>query len=179
MTTTTLDRLARLDLDTLNAMDRDAFAAALGPTFENAPWVAEAAWAARPFASVDALHAAMLDVVRQAPPERRLAFLNGHPELAGREARAGTMTAESTGEQGSAGLDALSPGELDEMQRLNRAYRERHGFPFIIAVRRHGKAQIFEALRTRAGADTVAEERTALAQIGVITRGRIDTLLGG
>jgi len=174
--TTTLDRL---DLDALNAMDRDAFVAALGPTFENSPWVAQAAWAGRPFASVDALHAAMLDVVRQAPEERRLAFLRGHPELAGREAQSGTMTAESVGEQSSAGLDALSREELDEMQRLNRAYRERHGFPFIIAVRRHTRQQIFEALRTRAAGDTAAEHRAALDQIGLITRGRIDALLGG
>lgn len=174
--TTTLDRL---DLDALNAMDRDAFVAALGPTFENSPWVAQAAWAGRPFASVDALHAAMLDVVRQAPEERRLAFLRGHPELAGREAQSGTMTAESVGEQSSAGLDALSREELDEMQRLNRAYRERHGFPFIIAVRRHTRQQIFEALRTRAAGDTTAEHRAALDQIGLITRGRIDALLGG
>jgi len=169
----------RLDLAALNAMDRDAFSAAVGPTFENASWIAQAAWSRRPFASVDALHAAMLDVVRQAPEERRLAFLRGHPELAGREAQAGTMTAESTGEQSSAGLDALSREELDEMQRLNRAYRERHGFPFIIAVRRHTRQQIFEALRARAAGSTDVERRAALEQIGLITRGRIDALVGG
>lgn len=167
----------RLGLATLNAMDHDAFVAALGPTFENSPWIAQAAWSRRPFASVDALHAAMLDVVRQAPEERLLAFLLGHPELAGREAQAGTMTAESAGEQSSAGLDALSREELGEMQRLNRVYRERHGFPFIIAVRRHTKQQIFEALRTRVAGSTDAERDAALDQIGLITRGRIDALV--
>ncbi|SEF31227.1 2-oxo-4-hydroxy-4-carboxy-5-ureidoimidazoline decarboxylase [Variovorax sp. NFACC27] len=169
----------RLNLAALNEMDRDAFVAAVGPTFENSPWVAQAAWARRPFADVDALHAAMLDVVRQAPQERRIAFLCGHPELAGREAQAGTMTAESVGEQRSAGLDALSRDELGEMQYLNRAYRERHGFPFIIAVRRNTKQQIFEAMRTRAAASTEVEQRAALDQIGFITRGRIDALLDG
>lgn len=169
----------RLNLAALNEMDRDAFVAAVGPTFENSPWVAQAAWACRPFADVDALHAAMLDVVRQAPQERRIAFLCGHPELAGREAQAGTMTAESVGEQRSAGLDALSRDELGEMQYLNRAYRERHGFPFIIAVRRNTKQQIFEAMRTRAAASTETEQRAALDQIGFITRGRIDALLDG
>ena len=169
----------RLHLAALNAMDRDAFVAAVGPTFENSPWVAQAAWARRPFADTDALHAAMLDVVREAPLERRIAFLRGHPELAGREAQAGTMTTESVGEQRSAGLDALSREELDEMQRLNRAYRERHGFPFIIAVRRNTKQQIFEAMRARAEASTQAEHRAALDQIGLITRGRIDALLDG
>lgn len=167
-----------LDLEALNAMDRDAFVAALGPTFENSPWVASAAWPQRPFASIDALHEAMLDVVRRAPDAQQLAFLCGHPELAGREAQAGTMTAESVGEQGSAGLNALSPQEMAEIQRLNRVYRERHGFPFIIAVRRSTKGQIFDAMRTRAAEPTEVERRTALAQIGLITRGRIEALLG-
>ncbi|WP_432726634.1 2-oxo-4-hydroxy-4-carboxy-5-ureidoimidazoline decarboxylase [Variovorax sp. W6] len=169
----------RLNLAELNDMDRDAFVAAVGPTFENSPWVAQAAWSRRPFADVDALHAAMLDVVRQAPQERRIAFLCGHPELAGREAQSGTMTAESVGEQRSAGLDALSREELGEMQRLNRAYRERHGFPFIIAVRRNTRQQIFEAMRTRTAASTETEHRAALEQIGFITRGRIDALVDG
>ena len=166
-----------LDLATLNAMDRDAFVAALGPTFENAPWVAASAWPGRPFASVAALHNAMLNVVRQAPDDKKLAFLCGHPELAGREAQAGTMTTESVGEQKSAGLNALTSAELQEMQRLNRAYRERHGFPFIIAVRANTKQQIFEAMRARLAQDTEVERNAALEQIGLITRGRIDALL--
>ncbi|TKW70002.1 MAG: 2-oxo-4-hydroxy-4-carboxy-5-ureidoimidazoline decarboxylase [Bradyrhizobium icense] len=155
-----------LTLAALNAMERDAFVAALGPTFENAP-----------FTSVAALHAAMLDVVRAAPDDKKLAFFRGHPELAGREAQAGTMTTESVGEQKSAGLNALTSTELAEMQRLNRAYRERHGFPFIIAVRANTKQQIFEAMRARVAANTEVERNAALAQIGLITRGRIDALV--
>ena len=165
------------DLAALNAMNRDAFVAVLGPAFENAPWVAEGAWSARPFASVAALHAAMLDVVSQAPDERQLAFLCGHPELAGREAQTGAMTVESTGEQSSAGLNALTSDERSELQTLNRAYRERHGFPFIIAVRANTRQQIFEAIRTRLSQSTEIERRAALEQIGLITRGRIDALL--
>jgi len=88
-----------LDLDAVNAMDSGDFVAALGSTFEHAPWVAEGAWASRPFASLDALHAAMMDVVRGAPRGTQVAFLCGHPELAGQEAQAGTMTSESVGEQ--------------------------------------------------------------------------------
>ena len=166
-----------LDLAVLNAMAHDAFVAVLGPAFENAPWVANGAWSGRPFASVAALHAAMLDVVRRAPEERQLAFLCGHPELAGHEAQAGTMTAESTGEQCSAGLNALTGAERDELLGLNRAYRERHGFPFIIAVRANTKQQIFEAIRVRTSQATGIERRTALEQIGLITRGRIDALV--
>lgn len=168
-----------LTLAALNAMNQDAFVRAIGPAFENAPWVAASAWSARPFTSVAALHAAMLNVVRQAPDDKRLAFLCGHPELAGREAQAGTMTTESVGEQKSAGLNALTSAELAEMQRLNRAYRERHGFPFIIAVRANTKQQIFEAMRARVAADTEIERNAALEQIGLITRGRIDALVQG
>lgn len=165
------------DLAALNAMNRDAFVAVLGPAFENAPWVADGAWPARPFASVAALHTAMLNVVRRAPDERQLAFLCGHPELAGREAQSGTMTAESTGEQRSAGLNALTAAERDELQSLNRAYRQRHGFPFIIAVRANTKQQIFDALRIRLAQTTENERGAALKQIGLITRGRIDALV--
>ena len=124
-----------LNLDTLNSMDRAAFVAALGSTFEHSPWVAEQAWQARPFASIEAVHGAMLDVVRRSPRPVQIDFLCAHPELAGREAQTGTMTADSVHEQRSAGLDALSRDELLEMKRLNGEYRRRHGFPFIIAAR--------------------------------------------
>jgi 2-oxo-4-hydroxy-4-carboxy-5-ureidoimidazoline decarboxylase len=167
----------RFDLAAINAMNRDAFIAVLGPAFENAPWVAAGAWSGRPFANVAALHAAMLDVVRKAPDERQLAFLRGHPELAGREAQSGTMTTESVGEQRSAGLNALTAAERDELQGLNRAYRERHGFPFIIAVRANTRQQIFDAIRARIAQPTESERRAALEQIGLITRGRIDALV--
>ena len=165
------------DLAALNAMEREAFVTVLGPAFENAPWVADGAWSDRPFASMAALHAAMLDVVRRAPDEQQLAFLCGHPELAGREAQTGTMTAESIGEQSSAGLNALTGAERNELQSLNRAYRDRHGFPFIIAVRANTKQQIFEAIRARTAQSTEIERRAALEQIGLITRGRIDALV--
>lgn len=167
----------RLDLDTLNAMEREAFIEALGPTFEHSPWVAEGAWAARPFASVDALHAAMLDVVRCAPQATRLAFLCAHPELAGREAQASTMTDDSQREQASAGLNAMSREEMLEMVRLNGEYRQRHGFPFIIAARRHTKAQIFDEMRRRIERGTQTEFIEALEQIAYITRLRVRALI--
>ena len=161
----------------LNAMDRDRFVATVGPTFERAPWIAERAWSARPFTDSTALHAALLDVVREAPADQRLAFLCGHPDLAGREASEGSMTAESVGEQASAGLDALTKDEMALIRRTNHAYRERHGFPFVIAVRRHTKAQILDAMEHRLGQDTPIELAEAMRQIGFITRGRIEALL--
>jgi len=161
-------------LDAINALDRDAFVAELGGTFEHAPWVARTAWTDRPFASVDELHAAMLRVVHAAPPETQIGFLRGHPELAGKEATAGTMTDESVGEQASAGLDALSPAEFTELAALNRRYLDRHGFPFIIAVRQHGKQAIFEQLRQRAERDSGAELEEAIRPIALITKSRVE-----
>ena len=145
--------------------------------FEHSSWIAGQAWAARPFASVEALHAAMLDVVRRAPRRVQVDFLCAHPELAGREAQAGTMTTDSVREQRSAGLDALTRDEMAEMKRLNAEYLARHGFPFIIAARRHTKEQIFAELRRRVAGDTGAEFAEAFAQIGTITRMRLGALV--
>ncbi|MEP7295817.1 MAG: 2-oxo-4-hydroxy-4-carboxy-5-ureidoimidazoline decarboxylase [Burkholderiales bacterium] len=167
----------RLSLARLAAMDRAAFVAALGDVFEHAAWVAEGAWPQHPFASEAALHAAMMAVVHAAPVAQQTAFLRGHPELAGKEAQAGTMTGHSTFEQSGAGLNALSRAELDELQRLNAAYAERHGFPFIINVLGHTKAQIFDALRARVANDTANERHEALRQIAAITQRRLAKLL--
>lgn len=167
-----------LSIPALGAMDRAAFVDAVGDLFERSPWVASAAWAHRPFADAGALHDAMMNAVRSAPLPQRLAFLNAHPELAGKEAQAGTMTDHSTYEQQGAGLNALSRDEFVDLQRLNAVYRARHGFPFIIAVLGHTKAQIFEALRVRAGNDTTREMDEALAQIAQITRRRVHARFG-
>lgn len=166
------------DLASVNDMDREAFVAALGSTFEHAPWVAEGAWPARPFASVDALHAALFGVVQRAPRETQIAFLCGHPELAGKQAQAGTMTSESVGEQASAGLDALSREEIAALHTLNARYLQRHGFPFIIAVRRYRKSEIFSLLHERSERDGDTELQEALQQISTITRLRVEAQLG-
>ncbi|MGU3468125.1 2-oxo-4-hydroxy-4-carboxy-5-ureidoimidazoline decarboxylase [Methylobacterium sp. C33D] len=166
-----------IDLDRLNALERDAFVAYLGGVFEHAPWVARAAHGAAPFAGLADLHGAMMAAVRGAPPEVRLAFLNGHPELAGPEARARAMTADSAQEQGSAGLDRLTEADAAAFDRLNAAYRHRFGFPFIVAVRGRDLREIralFEERLARAVAD---EEATALEEIGAITRMRLDRLV--
>ena len=169
-------RPAALDWQRLAEADEPAFTAALGAIFEHAPWVARAAWAQRPFDSPAALHAAMLGAVRAALLAQQIAFLCGHPELAGKEAQAGTMTDHSTHEQ--AGLNALSRAEVDALRTLNAAYAQRHGFPFIVNVLGHSKAQIFEALRERTGHDTPGEIDAALEQIAAITRRRLNALFG-
>jgi 2-oxo-4-hydroxy-4-carboxy-5-ureidoimidazoline decarboxylase len=164
-----------LMLSDINRLDRVRFVAALGGVFEHSPWVATQAWADRPFASIDHLHRAMMEVVRATSREVRIDFLRMHPELAGKEAQAGTMTDHSTAEQ--AGLDALTRNELQTLRRLNAAYTAKHGFPFIIAVLKNTRSQIFEALRTRCERDTDAELDAALEQISIITRLRLGRLL--
>ena len=161
----------------LNDVDRARFVHTLGPVFERAAWVAEAAFDARPFPSRDALHAAMLAVVARAPAARQIGFLNGHPELGSRAAVVATLTAESRSEQLSAGLTQLSPDEFAWFQARNRAYREKFGFPFIIAVRRHSKQGIMDEFERRLAAPPDAERAQALQEIGWITRLRLDDLV--
>ena len=168
---------AKHTLATLSSSDRSAFASALGGIFEHSPWIAEAAWEARPFASVDALHRAMLAVLERASEEKKLALIRAHPELAGKEARAGTLTAESVGEQASAGLDRCSPQELVELREGNRAYRERFGFPFVMAVKGKSRREILQELAARLPNTREAELANALAQIAKIARMRLAALI--
>ncbi|AOJ70777.1 MULTISPECIES: 2-oxo-4-hydroxy-4-carboxy-5-ureidoimidazoline decarboxylase [Burkholderia] len=165
-------------LEQLNAMSTDAFVAALSGIFEHSPWVAEAAALERPFRGVDALHRTMKDAVESAGDARQLALINAHPELAGKAAVRGELTAESTREQSGAGLDRCTQEEFDKLQRLNRAYREKFGFPFIFAVRgydRHGIIANFEA---RVDHSRDEELRANLEQIYRIARFRLDDLIG-
>ena len=162
-----------LSLDQLYAMPDAAFIAALGDVFEHAPWVAEAVLRARPFATIVALHDAMVNAVRRAPAETQLGFIKGHPELASKVAQAGALTDASKAEQGSLGLDKLSGAEFDEFQKLNAAYRDKFGFPFIICVRRHTRDSILANFARRLGNTADAERETATDEIGYITRLRL------
>jgi 2-oxo-4-hydroxy-4-carboxy-5-ureidoimidazoline decarboxylase len=164
-------------LAALNQASRAEFIAVLGGVFEHSLWVAEAAFPARPFATIDALHQAMVAAVRSAQAEQRLALLRAHPDLAGKAARSGEMTASSVAEQASAGLLSLSDTEFDEFHRLNAAYHERFGFPFIIAVRQHSKESLLAAFAERLDHPREEEIETALSAIFTITRLRLDALL--
>ena len=166
--------MAPVSLDTLNTADRKAFAAALGEVMELAPWVADEAFAARPFASVAALYQAMTDAVRKAPEAKVQALIDGHPDLAGKAARKGNLTADSTAEQAGAGLDRLSEEEFATFHRLNDAYRKKFGMPFIVCVRRHGKQSILCEFERRLQNDAAAERSTALGEIFRIAALRLD-----
>ncbi|MDQ2993147.1 MAG: 2-oxo-4-hydroxy-4-carboxy-5-ureidoimidazoline decarboxylase [Candidatus Eremiobacteraeota bacterium] len=162
-----------MTIEQLNAADRGAFVAAVGFAFEHSPWIAETAWDRRPFAGVDAMHAAMLAVLDAAPDDRKVALIVAHPDLAGRIAREGRLTAASTDEQASAGLDKLSAEQLARFDALNGAYRERFAFPFVISAREHDTVSILAALQARAGNDRSTEIAAALREIGKIAHLRL------
>jgi len=162
----------------LSALDCAAFSSRLGDIFEHSPWVAERAWAARPYTSVDALHQAMSAAMLGAGRAEQLALIRAHPELAGKEAAAGTLTQASTGEQQGAGLDRCTADELQRLRSLNAAYRSRFGFPFVIAVKGRSRHQIMDIIEARLGNDAEAEFRTCLDEIAKIARFRLDALLG-
>jgi 2-oxo-4-hydroxy-4-carboxy-5-ureidoimidazoline decarboxylase len=168
-----------LSVAQVNSLSREAFVAVFGGVFEHSPWVADRAWACRPFASADALHAAMSGAVRAAPRDEQIVLIRAHPELAGREAAAGELTAESTGEQGRLGFTALSREEFERVSRANAAYRDRHGFPCIVALRLHeGRETVIAEMERRAASpDRETEIAAALGQIEAITRGRLDRLV--
>lgn len=153
------------DIATLNALPAEAFIHDLGGIFEHSPWVPASVVDARPFASLADLHAAMCAAVWDAPVDDQLNLVCAHPELAGKAAIRGELTEASTREQQGAGLDQCSPEEFTELTQLNGEYRERFGFPFILAVRGHTRTSILAAMRARVH-NTRAEELTeALAQI--------------
>ena len=159
-----------MTLEELNRMDREAFTTALGWIFEASPWVAERSWGRHPFRDVAALHEAMVSQVAQADVETQVALIRAHPDL-GARAR---MSDASVGEQAGVGLDRLTPSEFEVLQRLNEAYREKFGFPFIYAVRGSTKHDILRALEDRLAGDPRAEHATALAQIYRIAQFRLE-----
>jgi len=166
-----------MTLAELNALPAAAFVAALRGVFEHSPWVAERALAARPFASVDALHAAMVAAVAAAGEAMQLALLRAHPELAGRAMVRNELTADSSQEQAGAGLTHCSPDEYARLQELNTRYNAKFGFPFIVAVKGLDRAGILQRFAARVTNDPDAEFREALAQVARIARFRLDALL--
>lgn len=166
--------IRRPTLARVNGMSRNAFVAACGPFFEHSPWIAERAWAKRPFASLGQLHETMSGVVRSASTGEQLALIRAHPDLVGRLAREGRLTRESTGEQTAAGLDQLSTDEVAAFERYNAEYRERFGFPFVICARENRKDAILAAFPKRLANLREQEIATALVEIDKIARLRMN-----
>ena len=165
-------------LGDLNVVDRNGFVQHLGSIFEHSPWVAEQAYDHRPFASVANLHKLMVELVDKSSVEARLTLIRSHPELAGKEASEDRLTEDSKSEQSSAGLDQCSPEEYARLNRLNKAYREKFDFPFIIAVRGRNRWQIMEDMEQRLGNSPDEEFARCIKEIARIAQLRLEAMLG-
>ena len=162
----------------VNALGEHEFVQRFGGVFEHSPWVARRAWSKRPFRSADSLHQAMMAIVSQAKREEQLALVRAHPELAGAEAKQGTLTADSSSEQGRLGFTRLTREEVENMTQINRRYRERHGFPCIVALALHASREsVVAEMERRTQNDSETELANALEQIGHITRSRLLKML--
>ncbi len=162
----------------LNAMPAGEFIGLLGGVYEHSPWVAEQAVSMRPFDDVDALEHCMREIVEASGRERQLALLRAHPEFAGEEAQAGTLTAESNAEQGRLSLNRLPAAQLQQMRALNDHYMNRFGFPGIVAVRLHQRVEsVFAELERRRNNDIDAEISEAIGQVYQIVHFRLGDLI--
>ena len=156
---------------------KSAFVAEFGGVYEHSPWIAEASWdACQQVGSAEELAEAMAATVNAASDADKLALIRAHPDLAGRLAVAGELTAESSTEQASAGLDQCSADEFAQFQELNKAYTEKFAFPFVMAVRGSHRADILKAFAERLGNSHELEFTTAINEIHKIARMRIEQL---
>lgn len=170
----TAAELLPLPIQALNDLDETAFMACLGGIVEHSPWVARRVWACRPFTTLAALARAFADTIHSATVPQQLALLRAHPELAGREARAGTMTPASNAEQARLGLLALDPHAMERLTRLNLAYQARFGYPFIVALRLHDSLDgVLRSGEARLRHDPSTERTLALEQVIEVVNGRL------
>ena len=160
-------------------MDRERFLDAVGGVYEHSPWIAEHVYAdglTGDHDTIAGLHGALRNVVDDAARDKQLGLLQAHPDLAGKLAVAGELTAESTAEQASAQLDQCTAEEFGELQSLNDRYKETFGFPFILAVRGRNRQEILQNFRTRVNNDPETEFTEALKQVHRIALLRIELL---
>ncbi len=162
-----------MTLREINVAGRSEFVAALGAVFEHSPWIAEATWEKRPFASREDLHRALCATVRAAGEGPLLDLIRAHPDLVGRLAQAGALTAESNYEQSAAGLLALDSETKARFGHHNTAYRERFGFPFIICARLNSTDTILDAFSHRLENSRETELQTAWTEIQKIAALRL------
>ncbi len=155
---------------------RRNFIARYGGIYEHSPWVADCAYEKRAAATAGTLAELMASCVDEASEADRLALIRAHPDLAGRAAVRGELTRESSGEQSSAGIDQCTPEEFERFQRLNSRYREKFGFPFVMAVRGSRREAILAAFETRLENDAATEFGRAIAEIHKIARLRLEAL---
>lgn len=170
----TVQHLKNSKVAALCAMGREVFVRELSGIYEHSPWIAQRAWEQQPFEGVEELHEALRSVVKNASEEEQLRLICAHPELAGKEAEEGSLTTASTHEQAGAGLNQCSREELERLRRLNAEYREKFGFPFVIAVKGLSRYQIMDAMKSRTGNTREAEFNDCLEQIFKIAKFRLE-----
>ena len=169
-------------LNEINQFSPAEFSSAFGAVYEHSPWIAERAFTLKPitgFSSRAAVLAALVAAVQSANEAEKLALLNSHPELAGKEASAGTLTNESTREQAAAGLSAMTAADVAALREMNAAYRAKFDFPFIIVARNNTQAAIFGAIESRLQNTRAMEFNNNLMQVGEIARLRLLDLMTG
>jgi 2-oxo-4-hydroxy-4-carboxy-5-ureidoimidazoline decarboxylase len=169
--------MSQVALSELNACSKADFVAALANVFEHSPWIAEQAVSVRPFTGIVQLFDAMKAAVDRAPDELRLALIKAHPDLADKTQRATGLTLESIAEQSHAGLDRLSDAEYDAFARVNKAYRAKFGFPYIVCVRRQTRDSILRDVEQRLPNDARAEVQRAIDEIVRIAALRLDQIV--
>lgn len=162
-----------------SSLDRDAFVAAFADIYEHSPWVAEQAYDKGVDASLDdieTLHARMADILLSAPRETQLALINAHPDLAGKAAVRGELTASSTSEQAGAGIQECTAEEFARFTELNEAYKDKFGFIFIMAVKGSNRHQILAAFEERLHNSPDQEFERAIAEINKIALFRLQAM---
>lgn len=151
-----------------SSLSRAAFLDRYGHVYEHSPWIAEQVYdrgLTTNHDTAEGLAGAMAAMVEAATQDRQLALLRAHPDLAGKLAIGGELTADSTSEQAGAGLDRCTPGQFARFQELNDGYKQRFEFPFILAVKGYQRDRILEIFEQRIGNDVDTERATALAQV--------------
>lgn len=169
--------MERLSISALNAMEKDEFVARLGGIYEHSDWVPAAIYQQAPFQDPAALASAMRMAVQTSTDEAKLTLIRSHPDLAGKLARAGSLSEASTREQAGLGLDRLSDGEYERFTDLNERYKERFGFPFVVCVRLTDKPGILTAFESRLENGMLGEIAESLRQIHQIARLRLRDLV--
>jgi 2-oxo-4-hydroxy-4-carboxy-5-ureidoimidazoline decarboxylase len=166
-----------LTISQLNQFGQAEFVRVVGPVFEHSPWIAETTFAKKPFADLKNLHRELCETVKNSSEEKQLALICAHPDLVGKIALAGQLMKESSNEQASAGLNKLSPEEIDLFQKQNAAYKSKFGFPFVICARLNKKAAILAGFETRLKNSREQEIKTALEEIFKIAELRLQDLI--
>jgi 2-oxo-4-hydroxy-4-carboxy-5-ureidoimidazoline decarboxylase len=157
----------------LNQMSQSVFVKVFGAVFEDTPTIASQAWTKRPFADANNLHQKMVDVVNDMSPDEQLALIRAHPDLGSKV----KMAAVSVKEQVGVGLNRLSPEEYKRFELLNQSYKNKFGFPFIIAVKNQTKISILETFERRLQNTLDVEKQQAIAQIAEIAKFRLMDLV--